>query len=53
MFAVGGLYLIYERNIMSRSKDARKSLQMTIGDGFSRGILGVQVRPLKLDKDLC
>lgn len=41
MFAVGALYLMFERSIMKRSKSARKSLAVA-GDSFSRGILGVQ-----------
>lgn len=43
MFAVGAAFLVSERNLMARTKSARKNVAAAGGDGFSRGILGVQV----------
>ncbi|KAI9839189.1 MAG: Glycosyl phosphatidyl inositol anchor synthesis [Sarea resinae] len=43
MFAVGALYLLFEKNILFQSKAAKGALASPRADGLSRTILGVQV----------
>ncbi|KAK7539702.1 Phosphatidylinositolglycan class N-domain-containing protein [Phyllosticta citribraziliensis] len=43
MFAVGALYILFEKSIIASSSAAKKGLAAPKADGISRSILGVQV----------
>jgi len=44
MFAVGTLYLIAERTLLASSRTGKKVVAATMGDAYSRAIIGAQVR---------
>jgi phosphatidylinositol glycan class N len=44
MFAVGVLYLLFEKSILMESASSEDGLSSPTTDGLSRIILGVQVR---------
>lgn len=46
MFAVGALYLLFEKSILVQTESTGRSFTSTSPDGLSRGILGAQVRRL-------
>lgn len=48
MFAVGVLYVLFEKNILVQSRSAKTALASSSFDGLSSIILGVQVSPIKL-----
>lgn len=48
MFAIGVLYVLFERSILVQSKSTKAALASSSFDRLSRTVLGVQVRPIKL-----